>query len=278
MGSCCYRLLSATNMSAMSTALQPRCSARERAPAQSIAAELEYRRLQAADQALMRRLAREPLQYESASDSSDSEHEPEDDPASDDELEDQENIPPASAWQPCTHDIHPTPCTAHAAVVLPRRRDRTELGYFRCFLTNTLIDIMVTNTNAYAQSRQATPPFVTDAPEMWRFIAARIRMGIVQLPALHMYWQAEYEDRYLTQLFPRERFNRLLRYWHIAPPTPAGEKQRPYGLEDNHQDQASQDRIQVVHHRFRWLPVGLLKLPWPGRWRPPTSAHSSAGD
>ena len=34
-----------------------------------------------------------------------------------------------------------------------------------------------------------------------------------------------YEDGYVTQLFTRDRFFDLLRYWHIAPPTPAGEKQ-----------------------------------------------------
>ena len=107
-----------------------------------------------------------------------SEHEPEDDPPSDEEVEGKENIPPASGWLPNTHHVRSTPCTAHAAVVLPRDRTRTELGYFRCFITDTLIDIMVTNTNAYALSLPASPPFITDAAEMWRFIATRIRMGI----------------------------------------------------------------------------------------------------
>ena len=150
--------------------------------------------------------------------------EPEDDPSADEEEENKENIPPTSGWQPRTHDIVHAPCTAQAAVVLPRNRARTELGYLRCFLTDTLIDIVVNSTNAYAQSRQATPPFVTDAAEMWRFIAVRIRMGIVQLPEMRVYWQAEYEDRFVTQLFTRTRFQLLLRYWHIAPPTPPGQK------------------------------------------------------
>jgi len=185
---------------------------------------MEYRRLQAADSALMRRLAREPLQYDLASDSDEGEPEPEDHPSSDEEMEAKENIPPASAWLPGTHNITPTPCSAHAAVVLPRDRTRTELGYFRCFITDTLINIIVSSTNAYAQTLQANPPFVTDVGEMWRFIAARIRMGIVRLPETRMYWQAEYQDSYITQLFARNRFDLLQRYWHIAPPTPAGEK------------------------------------------------------
>ena len=213
-----------STMSAMSTPLQLRRSARERAPAQSIGAEMEYRRLQAADIALLRRVAREPLQYDMASDSDECEVEPDEDPPSDDEVEGKENTPPPSAWVPGTHSVTLTPCTAHAATVLPRNRTRTELGYFRCFITDTLIDIIVSSTNAYAQSLQATPSFITDAAEMWRFIAARIRMGIVRLPKMRMYWQDGYSDQYVTQLFTKNRFFELQRYWHIAPPTPAGTK------------------------------------------------------
>ena len=206
----------------MSTPLQPRRSARERMPAQSFAAEMEYRQLQAEDEALMRRLRLDTVEYELASDSDSEEEEPEDDLSSDEEVESKENTPPASAWVPGTHRIAAARFTAIATVVLPRSRTRNELGYFRCFVTDTLIDMMVLNTNAYARSLQATPPFVTDAPEMWRFMAARIRMGIVRMSETRMYWQAEYADAYVMQLFTRNRFDDLLRYWHIAPPTPAG--------------------------------------------------------
>jgi hypothetical protein len=213
---------SLSTMSAMSTPLQPRRSARERAPAQPLGDEMEYRRLQAADSALMRRLAREPLQYDMASDGEQEEVMPEHDPSSDDEEEGKENVPPASAWVPGTHSITPTPCTAHATVVLPRNRTRTELGYFRCFITDKLIKIIVFSTIAYAKSLRGDEEFKTDAPEMWRYIAARIRMGIVRLPETRLYWQAEFKESYITQLFIRNRFDELQRYWHIAPPTPAG--------------------------------------------------------
>jgi hypothetical protein len=82
----------------MSIPLQPRRSVRERTQTQSLVAEMEYRRLQEADQALMRRLAREPLQYDTTSDSHQSEDEPDDDPPSEEEVEGKENIPPISGW------------------------------------------------------------------------------------------------------------------------------------------------------------------------------------
>lgn len=220
-------LLPSLTMSAMSTPLQPRRGTRERTQALSIAAEMEYRRLQDEDRALMRRLEREVVPYDTASDSDGTDPEEEDSSSSDEEEEAKENIPPTSSWQSTTHDITYPPCTAHATVVLPRDRTRTELGYLRCFLTDSLIDTIVTNTNAYAQSRGATPPFVTDAAEIWRFIAVHIRMGIVRLPGLHMYWQADYRDSYATQLMVRDRFDQLQRWFHIAPPVPAGQRQSP---------------------------------------------------
>ena len=110
---------------------------------------MEYRGLQEEDQALMRRLAREPLQYDTASDSEEEEVESDVDSDPDSDVECKENTPPTSGWTSHTHDIRSTPCTAHSAVVLPRDRTRTQLGYFRCFITDTLIDIIVSSTNAY---------------------------------------------------------------------------------------------------------------------------------
>ena len=184
---------------------------------------MEYHRLQAADRALMLRLAREPLEYNTASDSDEAESEPEGDPPSEEEAEGKENTAPTPAWSTDMHDIRYTSCTARATVVLPRNRDRSELGYVRCFLTNTLINIMVSSTNAYALSHRASPAFTTDAAEMWRYIAARIRMGIARLPEIPMYWKAGYRDDYIMQLFPYKRFKLLQRYWRIPAPTPAGE-------------------------------------------------------
>ena len=168
----------------------------------------------------MQRLTRQPLEHYTASDSDEVESEPEGDPPSDEAADGKENTPPTSGWTTDTHDVRYAPCTAHAAVVLPRNRDRTELGYVLCFLTDTLIDIIVSSTNAYALSRQAAPAFVTGTAEIWRYIAARIRMGIVVLPEMPMYWQAEYRDSYIMQLFPYRRFKLLQRIGTSLRPLP----------------------------------------------------------
>ena len=173
--------------------------------------------------ALMRRLATQPVEYDLASDSNNEEEVPDNNLSLKDEAEGKENTPSASAWVAGTHNITLTPCIEHATVVLPGNRTRTELGYFRSFVPDTLNEIIVLNTIEYAKTLRGDATFTTDAAEIWRYIAARIRMGIVRLPETHMYWQAEYRDSYVTQLFTRDHFEKLQRYWLIAPPTPAGE-------------------------------------------------------
>jgi hypothetical protein len=102
-----------------------------------------------------------------------------------------ENIAP---WTEQLHDVHPPVCSAEPTVVLPRLRPLTQLGYLQCFLDPVLIDTFVTNTNQYAAARQATAWVPVTSEEMWRYLAIRIRQGIVVLPELHHYWEAGYRD------------------------------------------------------------------------------------
>ena len=96
--------------------------------------------------------------------------------------------------------------------------------YLQCFLPPSLISTIATNTNLYATSKQAPAGWATSAEEMWLFIAVHIFMGIVDLPYLHMYWEAGWRQAYVVESFSCHRFTDLLRYFHIAEPTPAGVK------------------------------------------------------
>ena len=86
-----------------------------------------------------------------------------------------ENTRPTPQWSPGINTIDSAVCTALATVALPRGREHSELGYLHCFLLDTLIEIMVSSTTEYAQTRGATPAFVTDAAEMWRFMTSRVQ-------------------------------------------------------------------------------------------------------
>jgi hypothetical protein len=80
------------------------------------------------------------------------------------------------------------------SAVLPRHRPPTQLGFLQCFIDPILIDTFVTNTNLYAAARQATAWAPVTSEEMWRYMAIRIRQGIIVLHELHQYWEEGYRD------------------------------------------------------------------------------------
>ena len=137
----------------------------------------------------------------------------------------QENTP---HWSRQLHDVHPPTCSFTATALQPRNRrsqQLTELGYLQAFLDPTLIDTFVINTNRFASEREAVHWTDVTSEEMWRYLAVRIRQGIVVLPTLHMYWQKGYADSYIGELMSRNRFIQLHRYFHISVPVPRGQKQ-----------------------------------------------------
>lgn len=137
----------------MSTPLMPRRSTRTTAQPQSLADEQATRAYHEEELANLRRALQHPAESE-VDDGSDEEAVPVDEvSSSEDEDEEKENIPPQSSWTEHTHDIHHVPFTGQCASNLPRHREMTELGYLRCFLPDSLIAIITTNTNLYATSK-----------------------------------------------------------------------------------------------------------------------------
>ena len=209
----------------MSMPLQVRRSVRETVPRRLLADEqaLSHQELQLRQE--VSRVMRETAPTEEPSDSSD------DDVPSDEgsESEDDENTRPADPnrpqWIQQLHDVHPTLYDTPPVVNLPRHSVLTELGILQSFIDPKLIDTIVINTNQYATDRGAVKWKAVDAPTIWRYLAVRIRQGIVMLPELHMYWQDGYRDAYITQLMVRDRFIQIHRYFHIAPPVPRGVRQ-----------------------------------------------------
>ena len=194
-------------------------------PRRYLADQQQYDRLRALETAEIARAIRMAVDTVEPSDSD--EHELADGERSDDSDDEKarpanENTPP---WSQQLHDIHPPLCVSIPMVVLPRHRVSSELGFLQCFIDQSLIDTIVANTNLYAAARQAVGWVDVTVDELWRYLAVRIRQGIVVLPDLHHYWDAEYRDNYITQLMTRNRFIQLHRYFHIVPPVPRDQQQ-----------------------------------------------------
>ena len=182
-------------------------------------------RLQQEMEAEVQRAIRESIATIEASDSDEEELPAGEASASDEDEKKQPNTENIAQWTQQLHDLRPPLCTTSPTVVLPRHRPSTELDSLQYFLHSTLIDTFVTNTNLYATSRQAAAWVPTTTEEMWRYLAIRIRQGIVVLPELHHYWEAGYRDPYTAQLMSRNRFCEVHRYFHITYPVPRGQRQ-----------------------------------------------------
>jgi hypothetical protein len=199
-----------------------RRSTRTRAQPQSLADEQVTHRYHAQDLADLRRATQLSLQPDCPSDSEEEEVGTGEASSSEEEGDEKENILPHSQWVKQTHPITLPPFIIDPGSTLPRHRVHTEMGYLQCFLTPSLVSTIATNTNLYATSKQAPAGWATTADEVWLFIAVHIFMGIVELPSLPMYWEERWRQGYVSKAFSRDRFKELLRYFHIAEPTPAG--------------------------------------------------------
>jgi hypothetical protein len=208
----------------MSTPLAPRRSDRVCSRPEQFAEQQASYILNEQEEAVLRRAQQLSLQCDVPSDSDEETLSAEELSSSEEEEDEKENTPPHSGWDTHTHAIALPPFTACPGSNLPRHRVRSELGYLQCFLTPSLISTIAHNTNLYAISKQAPAGWATSAEEVWLFIAVHIFMGIVDLPYLHMYWEEGWRQEFVVKAFSQHRFTQLLRYFHIAEPTPAGER------------------------------------------------------
>jgi hypothetical protein len=206
----------------MSTSPAPRRSTRTTARPEQFAEQQATYALHEQEAALLRRAQQLSLECDQPH-SSDEETEADDEGStSEEEMEEKENVDPNVAWTNQTHDINLPPFTLLPGSCLPHHRVMTEMGYLQYFLTPSLISTIAHNTNLYAASKGAPAGWATSAEEVWLFIAVHIYMGIVDLPQLHMYWEEGWRQGFIVNAFSRDRFKELLRYFHIAPPTPQG--------------------------------------------------------
>jgi hypothetical protein len=199
-----------------------RRSTRARAAPLSLAEEQAGRQLVAQELLDLRRAMLQSLQPDI---DDDSDEEPVDDSSSSsssDDEDEKENVPPPSSWSKVCNPVSAPPLSVASAAQLPLHHVNTELGFFQCLLTEQAVAAIATHTTAYAHSKGAPATWKTSAEEIWLFIAVHIFMGIVDLPRVHMYWEDAWRQTFVVNSFSRQRFTELLRFFHVAPPTPAG--------------------------------------------------------
>lgn len=125
--------------------------------------------------------------------------------------------------------VHKTKCTPNSIAPkslpafecstgpLPRTKtEKTPIKVFQLFMTMSVLGMIVTQTNAYAQEKDIALNLCVE--ELQAFVAMNIAMGMLRLPQIRDYWATD--DILSTPWFPaimsRDRFFQILRYLHLV--------------------------------------------------------------
>lgn len=93
--------------------------------------------------------------------------------------------------------------------------NKSPLEFFKLFLSDDLIDLMVEQTNLYHMQTKGTSLNVT-ADEIKDFIAINTLMGVVNLPAYTDYWSQGLRYEKIANIMPLKRFQQVRRYLHFS--------------------------------------------------------------
>lgn len=144
-----------------------------------------------------------------------------------------------SQW---SHDDFPTEHRVFDACSGPPRPQKnlqSAFDYFSLVFPAEAFDLMATQTNLYAKQQlmaSGVPEELVDdkfepttVAEVRAYIGLLMFMNIAPLPSMHMYWQegSPTFNPWVSSIMPRNRFQELARYFHLADSTTAVPRGQP---------------------------------------------------
>ncbi|KRZ01754.1 PiggyBac transposable element-derived protein 3 [Trichinella zimbabwensis] len=90
---------------------------------------------------------------------------------------------------------------------------KNPIDYFKHFITDEMISLIVEQTNLYAMQRGST--FETSNKEIEIFLGLLVKMGVMPLPRYNLYWSADFRVDAISNRISRNRFIEILRYSHF---------------------------------------------------------------
>ncbi|XP_070573839.1 piggyBac transposable element-derived protein 4-like [Ptychodera flava] len=98
------------------------------------------------------------------------------------------------------------------------------IDFFELFLTEDFVELLVRETNAYAEFKQEQAGrrdsewYATDATELRAYFGMMILMGMHKVPEVKHYWSSD--DRLnvpgISKVMPRNRFMKISQYLHLS--------------------------------------------------------------
>ncbi|KAL4103566.1 hypothetical protein QTP88_018927 [Uroleucon formosanum] len=149
------------------------------------------------------------------------------------------------------------------------------IDFFKLFLTDEIIQLMVIETNRNAQqllssqriSRRSRfsswEPVTKDDIE--HFLGLLLWMGLVKMPSLSDYWnRAEcYQNNVASKTMSRNKFELILRFWHFENNNSANKTDRLYKIRKLLN--MANDRFKNVHQPGEIIAVDESMIPYRGR-------------
>lgn len=120
-------------------------------------------------------------------------------------------------WSEPQGHIQVQPFTETPGPVHQLGANATQLDFFGLCWDPSFFDLLVDETNQYAQLKQVSKPdtnwYPTTPEEMKAFIGVNILMGIDLKPEIDSYWSTDefLGNMGIQRVFPRDRFEHLTR-------------------------------------------------------------------
>ncbi|KAL1414058.1 hypothetical protein MTO96_012176 [Rhipicephalus appendiculatus] len=92
---------------------------------------------------------------------------------------------------------------------------RSFLSYFRQFVTPSMMNAVVRETNLYSTQTTAKSLNVTES-ELDQFVGLYLLMGLVQMPSVRSYWEHGTRFPPIADIIPRNRFEKIMRLLHFT--------------------------------------------------------------
>jgi hypothetical protein len=102
----------------------------------------------------------------------------------------------------------------------------TPFDVLSLILTDDVLSVWTAYTNAYHSNHRATELNLS-ANELLSFLAVLIYMGIVYLPRIDMYWDADHRQPFIIHMFSRSRFQSILSAFSVANPHEVDDNVQP---------------------------------------------------
>ncbi|XP_050035995.1 piggyBac transposable element-derived protein 3-like [Dermacentor andersoni] len=92
---------------------------------------------------------------------------------------------------------------------------RSFMSYFRQFVTPSMMNAVVRETNLYSTQTTGKSLDVTES-ELEQFVGLNLLMGLVQMPSVRSYWEHATRFAPIADIMPRNRFEKIVRLLHFT--------------------------------------------------------------